>query len=208
MQINCELNDILRRSLTILLGVTSLACLQLLWANPLPERPGPIALDRIQEDTARLNREALDIYSELLVLEEDRRYPPASRATVFLTQHQDAPIRLQSVNLYLDGKALTSHSYDGEDRIALNGGGAQRLWIGNVENGGHNLGVLLNGEVAGRPWQRSLNYRFGKRSLPKVLEINLADDPIARARNSAGPEPNADLFVPPRVTVSAWDVKP
>jgi hypothetical protein len=81
----------------------------------------------------------------------------------------------------LDGKAVATHIYSFKELEALQAGGMQRIYTGNVQTGEHLLKVGSIGKSAdGKEQRQTGEYRFKKGVGPGLVEINLAG-PGARA---------------------------
>ena len=75
----------------------------------------------------------------------------------------------------LDGKTVATHIYSFKELKALQAGGMQRIYTGNVKTGEHLLRVGYIGKSAdGRKRRETGEYRFKKGIGPGLVEINLA----------------------------------
>ncbi|MFE8069699.1 AraC family transcriptional regulator [Marinobacteraceae bacterium S3BR75-40.1] len=94
---------------------------------------------KLKEDVAALNQ-------ELFSLEEDILYPANTQIAVFLSVETGGYFALDSVELRVDGRMASSHLYSEQERKALEKGGIQRLYLGNLSSGDHSLTAVLNGQ--------------------------------------------------------------
>ena len=58
-------------------------------------------------------------------------------------------MRLDAVQLRIDGQLVAHYIYSAKELEALRKGGVQRLHTGNVATGDHQLEVLVDGKLAG-----------------------------------------------------------
>jgi hypothetical protein len=129
-------------------------------------------LDEQVQDT---KRDVLAISAELNLLEEKLLYPSNTQVSLFVSLSAKAPFRLDSVEIELDGKAVSHHIYSFKELEALQKGGMQRIYTGNVRSGKHLLKVGLTGKsAAGNDYHQVGEYTFSKGVGPGLVEIMLA----------------------------------
>jgi hypothetical protein len=110
------------------------------------------------------------------LLEEKLLYPSTTQVAVFVSLDSKAKFRLDSLEIQLDGKPATQHLYSFKEIEALQKGGVQRLYTGNIKSGEHDLRVLLRGEAAdGSELRAKENFKVNKDVGPKMVEIHLVD---------------------------------
>jgi hypothetical protein len=79
----------------------------------------------------------------------------------------------------LDGQPVAQHLYSFKELEALQLGGVQRLYTGNVKSGPHTIEVTFNGiSKGGNPFERSDSYQLRKGAGPSFVELTLADQGI------------------------------
>ncbi len=85
--------------------------------------------------------------------------------------------RLDAVSIQLDGELVAHHIYSFKELEALQKGGVQRIYTGNVATGDHRLTVSVNGKLSGgEDFSRSDSFGFSKAAGPKLVGITLAKD--------------------------------
>jgi hypothetical protein len=165
--------DAAMKTLSIL-GALALAG-NLAAAEP-PKTPprDPQALDtRIQS----LKQEAMDLNRDLLVLEEELLFPASTQVAVFVSVDVGALFDLDSVELKLDDSVVTSYLYTDREVRALHRGGVQRLYMGNLRTGKHELVAVFIGKgPKGRDYRRGTTLKFEKGTDPKYIELQIRDD--------------------------------
>lgn len=129
----------------------------------------------IDEQVQEIKKDVLSISSELKLLEEKLLYPSNTQVSLFVSLSGKEKFRLDSVEVMLDGKAVATHIYSFKELEALQSGGMQRIYTGNVQTGEHLLKVGSIGKGAdGKEQRQTAEYRFKKGIGPGLVEISLA----------------------------------
>jgi hypothetical protein len=144
------------------------------------------ALDtRIQDaksDVIQLNR-------DLLVLEEELLFPAGTQVAVFVSMDVGKLFELDSVQVKLDDKVVSSYLYTPLEVQALHRGGVQRLYLGNLKQGSHEIVAVFTGRGPHtRDYKRGTTVRFDKSTDPKYIELRIKD-------SSAKLQPEFDVKV-------------
>jgi len=122
-----------------------------------------------------IKSDVLNIASELGNLEERLLYPSNTQLALFVSIAQDEQFRLDALKLEIDGQLATHHIYSFQELEALQKGGVQRIFTGNVVTGGHELRVTVLGKLDnGQDFNLSDSFSFDKGVKPKALGIELA----------------------------------
>jgi hypothetical protein len=133
------------------------------------------------EELASLDREIEAIKSDLaslsqtlFELEESVLYPADTQVAVFLALKDKNGLALDSVELYLNGSPVSSHLYTDRERESLRKGGVQRLYIGNLPHGSHQLKVILTASSANERFiRREVRHQFRKRPGESRIQMTL-----------------------------------
>jgi hypothetical protein len=129
----------------------------------------------LDEQVQEIKTDVLGIAAQLSLLEEKLLYPSTTQVSVFVSLESGEKFRLDALELRLDGEAVTPHLYTFKELEALQKGGVQRLYTGNIKSGEHDLQVLLTGKSAGGDdLRRTESFKFSKDVGPKMVEIHLA----------------------------------
>lgn len=129
----------------------------------------------VDEQVQDIKKDVLGISSELVQLEEKLLYPSNTQVSLFVVLAQGDKLRLDAVDIKIDGKEATHHIYTFKELEALQQGGVQRIYTGNVRSGEHTLDVVLIGKLAGdKDYRHSASYKFSKNEGPRLVEITLA----------------------------------
>ncbi len=122
-----------------------------------------------------IKSDVLSIASELSNLEERLLYPSNTQVAVFVAIEDDEDFRLDAVKIEIDGELATHHIYSFKELEALQKGGVQRIYTGNVPTGDHQLGVTMIGKLRnGTEFSKTDQFSFAKGVEPKALGITLA----------------------------------
>jgi len=122
-----------------------------------------------------IKSDVLSIASELANLEERLLFPSNTQVAVFVSMTEDDAFRLDAVKLEINGELATHHIYTFKELEALQKGGVQRVYTGNVATGDHELTVTILGKLNnGKDLNESNSFVFAKGVEPKALGITLA----------------------------------
>ncbi len=128
----------------------------------------------LDEQVQDIKKDVLGISSELTQLEEKLLYPSNSQVSVFVSFDEGAKFRLDAVKIKIDGKDVSSHIYTFKELDALQTGGVQRLYTGNVRAGEHTLDVSITSKPSGsNVISQVASHKFTKSVEPKLIEIHL-----------------------------------
>jgi len=84
---------------------------------------------------------------------------------------------LDSVQLKIDDKNIANHLYTKRELDALRRGGVQRLYIGNLSSGEHEIVAIFTGiGPKGRDYRRGESIVVEKTTEPQFIEFTIADD--------------------------------
>lgn len=149
-------------------------------AAPVPEdnknaSPDQQQMRGLDEQVQEVKSDVLSISQELSRLEEKLLYPSGTQVAIFIAVAKSDRMRLDGVRLQIDGQLVAAHIYSAKELEALRKGGVQRIYVGNVTTGDHNLDVLVDGKVeGGEDFSRTQHFSFRKEEKPKLLELTLA----------------------------------
>jgi len=144
---------------------------------------GPVTADEVSREQIKgldeqvqdIKKDVLNLSSELARLEEKLLFPSNTQVSLFVSLQPGDDFRLDSVQLKLDNKVVAQHLYTFRELEALQQGGVQRLYTGNITTGEHELVVSYIGKApAGGDYKRSASYKVIKDVGPKFVEIRIA----------------------------------
>jgi len=122
-----------------------------------------------------IKSDVLGIASELSNLEERLLYPSNTQVAVFVSIAEYDEFRLDAVQIEINHELATHHIYSFKELEALQKGGVQRIYTGNIATGDHELTVTMIGKLKnGEDYEASDSFAFAKDVAPKALGITLA----------------------------------
>ncbi|HWR71871.1 MAG TPA: hypothetical protein VN604_01740 [Nitrospirota bacterium] len=133
-------------------------------------------IKNLDEQVQEIKTETLNLGVQMRLLEEKLLYPSSTQVAVFVSLDKAAKFRLDSIEIQLDDKLAAQHLYTLRELEALQNGGMQRIYTGNIKSGEHGLQVLVTGKTAGGSGLRAKeSFKFSKDEKSKVVEIHLVD---------------------------------
>jgi hypothetical protein len=128
--------------------------------------------DRVQAakaDVIRLNR-------DLMVLEEELLFPANTQVAVFVAMDVGLLFDLDSVQIKLDDKLVSTYLYTPLEVQALHRGGVQRVYLGDLKAGPHEIVAFFTGKGPhDRDYKRATTIKFDKTTEPKYIELRILD---------------------------------
>ena len=141
-------------------------------ATPLVPAKVEALDDRIQDiksDVIKLNR-------DLLVLEEELLFPANTQVVLFVSLDVGKMFELDSVQVKIDDKLIANYLYTPLEVQALHRGGVQRLYLGNLRAGEHEIvAFFTGGGPHSRDYKRGTTIKFTKDTQAKFVELRIRD---------------------------------
>jgi len=133
----------------------------------------------LDEQVQEIKSDVLSIAAQLNQLEERLLYPSNTQIAVFVSLVGDEKFRLDSVEIQLNGTPVAHHIYTYKELEALQKGGVQRIYTGNIRAGEHDLQVFVIGKSAeGVDFRKNEHFKVNKDVGPEIVEIALAAQDI------------------------------
>ena len=130
----------------------------------------------LDEQVQDLKQSVVDLNRDLFVLEEELLFPANTQVAVFVSMDVGAFFALDSVTLKIDNREVSNYLYTPREAAALLKGGVQRLYVGNLKAGTHELVALLTGKGPNeRDYRRGAAMKFEKGVGAKYLELKISD---------------------------------
>jgi hypothetical protein len=143
--------------------------------TPVPT-PVPETSQGLDTQVQDLKQDVLDLNRDLFMLEEELLFPANTQVAVFLSMDVSNYFEIDSVQLRLDDKQVANYLYTEREVDGLNRGGVQRLYLGNVKFGQHELVAFFTGKgPQGRDYRRGTTITFRKGEGAKFLELRVSD---------------------------------
>ena len=138
-------------------------------AAPSPARAMDSRIQDLKSEVIALNR-------DLLVLEEELLFPANTQVALFVSMDVGELFELESVQVKLDDKVVASHLYTPLEVKALHRGGMQRLHLGNLRTGEHELVAVFTGRGPHeRDYKRAATLKFDKGTDARYIELRIED---------------------------------
>ncbi|MFA9419325.1 MAG: AraC family transcriptional regulator [Gammaproteobacteria bacterium] len=141
--------------------------------------------ETLESSIESLKKEVLSLNRDLFILEEDLLFPANTQFSIFLSMNAGQLFTLDSVQLRIDDKNVANHLYTERELAALKRGGVQRLYIGNLASGEHEIVAVFTGiGPGGRDYRRGKTIVVDKTTEPQFVEFTIADDtPLSAVTN-------------------------
>lgn len=140
--------------------------------DPKPElEPG-----NLDSNIENLKERVLELNRDLLILEEELLYPANSQIALYLSMDIGEYFALDAVKVKIDEVFVASELYSDAQVDALFRGGIQKLYLGNVKAGTHEISAFFTGiGPKGQAYKRATSITIEKRGEPFVLELRITD---------------------------------
>lgn len=130
----------------------------------------------LSQQVEDLKQAALELNRDLLILEEDLLFPANTQIAVYVSSDVGHYFQLDAVKLHVDDQLVASHLYTEKQNSALNRGGIQRLYLGNLKTGKHEITAFVHGYgPQKREYKRAATYSLKKDQNPTMLEVRIKD---------------------------------
>jgi hypothetical protein len=129
----------------------------------------------LDEQVQQIKSDVLGIAADLGRLEERLLYPSHTHLAGFVSIEEGQKFRLDAMRIDIDGALATHYIYGFKELDALQQGGTQRIYTGNLPTGAHELQVSISGKTpSGNEFESKRTFAFTKDVEPKLLGIELA----------------------------------
>ena len=156
---------------TLVLSILICICVSPGWADDSYRQQ----MKGLDEQVQEVKSDVLSIAAELNQLEEKLLYPSNTHLAVFVALAPGETFRLDAVQVQIDGQLAAHYIYSFKELEALQKGGVQRIYTGNVATGQHEIQVSLNGKLtSGQDYTHSERFPFDKGIGPKLIGVTLA----------------------------------
>lgn len=125
-------------------------------------------VESLKESVLTLNR-------DLLILEEDLLYPASTQVAVYVSMDLGVFFALDAIKLEIDNQLVASELYTDKQTNALFRGGVQRLYVGNLKTGEHEISAFFTGRGPQKDYKRGAKLVVTKGQEPIVLELKIID---------------------------------
>ncbi|MBI3899562.1 MAG: AraC family transcriptional regulator [Gammaproteobacteria bacterium] len=146
-------------------------------ADDTPTAPPAPTAQGLDGNIQTLKKDVMELNRDLLVLEEELLFPANTQVAVFLSMDVGTLFELDSVQVKVDNMIVTNYLYTEREVKALHRGGVQRLYLGNLKSGKHELVAVFTGKGPHeRDYRRGATLNFEKITGPKYIELKIRDE--------------------------------
>jgi hypothetical protein len=129
----------------------------------------------LDEQVQEVKSDVLSIAAELNQLQERLLYPSGTHLAIFVELAKGDTLRLDAMQIQIDGQVVANYLYSFKELEALQKGGIQRIYTGNIATGDHDVRISLDGKLAnGKDYTHSEQFAFSKAVKPKLMAVTLA----------------------------------
>jgi len=130
----------------------------------------------LDQEVQELKKDVVELNKDLFVLEEELLFPANTQVAVFVSLDVGEFFAVDSVTLKIDDKEVANYLYTGREAEALMRGGVQRMYVGNLKVGKHELVAFFTGKgTHERDYKRGATLNFDKGIGAKYLELQISD---------------------------------
>ena len=130
----------------------------------------------LDERVQKTKADVISLNRDLLVLEEELLFPANTQVAVFVSMDVGLLFDLDSVQIKLDDKVVSTYLYTPLEVQALHRGGVQRVYLGDLRAGSHEIVAFFTGKGPhDRDYKRATTIKFDKTTEPKYIELQIKD---------------------------------
>lgn len=160
--------------------LASLLAIAALFAGPVTalhaESEDAAALKTVDQDVQALKKQLIELNRDLFKLEEELLYPASTQVAVFLSVDVGTFFALDSVTLKVDDKEVANYLYTEREVEALHRGGVQKLYLGNLKAGQHEIVAFFTGKGPHeRDYRRGTTLQVEKSVGARYVELRISD---------------------------------
>ena len=131
----------------------------------------------LDKEIQSLKQQVLALNRSLFMLEEELLFPANTQVAVFVSMDVGKFFALDSVQLKIDNKVVSNYLYTRREVEALHRGGVQRLYMGNLKSGEHELIAIFTGKgPSGRDYRRGADLVINKGLGARFVELKIIDN--------------------------------
>jgi len=130
----------------------------------------------INKEIQSLKRQVISLNRDLFILEEDLLFPTNTQVAVYVSMDIGKFFELDAIELTIDDDNVTHYLYTEKQISALKKGGVQRLYLGNVSQGNHEITAVLRGTGPNaRAFKVATTQQFDKDKKALSVELKIGD---------------------------------
>jgi len=157
-----------------LFGLLFTLCVSVM-ADVKPKAQESVQQPSVTPQVEELKESVLTLNRDLLILEEELLYPPSNQVAIYVSMDLGQFFSLDAVKVEIDNKLVASELYTDKQVNALFRGGVQRLYMGNLKAGEHEVSAFFTGRGPQQDYKRGAKLVVNKTQNPLVLELKIID---------------------------------
>ena len=144
--------------------------------TPTMTAAAPTAPSGLDERVQQAKSDVIKLNRDLLVLEEELLFPASTQVALFVSMDVGKLFALDSVQIKLDDKLVATHLYTPMEVQALHRGGVQRVFVGNLKSGKHEIVAFFTGKGPHeRDYKRGATIKLDKGTGASYVELRIKD---------------------------------
>ena len=137
-------------------------------------------LNALVSEAEQIKKEIIKINQELYKFQEELLYPSNTQLAIFLSYSDKTAFVLDSIEINLDGKLVSSSLYRDTEIDALKKGGIQRIYLGSLSDGKHKLSMQFHGQgQSERYFRRKKILNFTKEEKARYIQLIVSDNNVS-----------------------------
>tara|TARA_R110002072_G_scaffold172728_1_gene326969 strand:- start:51960 stop:52559 length:600 start_codon:yes stop_codon:yes gene_type:complete len=137
-------------------------------------------LNALVSEAEKIKKEIIKINQELYKFQKELLYPSNTQLAIFLSYSEKTSFVLDSIEINLDGKLVSSSLYRDSEIEALKKGGIQRIYLGSLSDGKHKLSMQFNGQGQNeRYFRRKKILSFIKEENARYIQLIVSDNNVS-----------------------------
>jgi len=131
----------------------------------------------LNEEIVDLKKQVISLNKTLFILEEDLLFPSNTQLSIFISMKDTALFKLDAIKILIDDKQVSSHLYTDNELDVLKRGGVQKIYLGNLVSGKHEIVALYTGKGPHqRDFKRGSALTIDKNDDPMFVEFKIVDN--------------------------------
>ncbi len=140
---------------------------------------GEANASELSQEIETLKQAMINLNRDLFILEEDLLFPSSTQVAVYMAMDVGQFFKLDAVELKINSEVKTYYLYTDRQLDALFRGGVQKLYVGNLNQGEHELTAFFIGiGPENREYKRAVTLNFTKDEEPLAIELNVQDSEL------------------------------
>jgi hypothetical protein len=131
--------------------------------------------DSLEADMQDVKRLALEMHRDLIVTQDTKVFPEETQVDIFISMDIGVFFDVQSVKVVVDGAEAGEQAYSRKQARALTSGATQKIFVGNLSEGKHELTAIVSGVGRHYPIRRGITLNLDKKPGTQVVNIRLSD---------------------------------